>query len=183
MVHSKDQGTLSFQHYFVRDRCAPEVTGFNFSGIESASMSDGFAEVLDVDQNLDAVFVCPSNPFVSVDPILSLPGVLDALRARNIPVVVVSNIVGGEALKGPAAKMMTELGMPQTALGVARHYADRYGDLITGFVLDDLDFGLQADVESLGFKCIVTNTVMDSLQVKTALAKTVVEFASALARP
>jgi len=119
-VHCRDQRTLSFQHYFVRDRCQPEVTGFEFSGIDKARPSAGFSAALA--SPLSAVIICPSNPFVSVAPILEIPGVVAQLQAAKVPVVVVSNIVGGEAIKGPAAKMMSELGMPQTALGVAQHY-------------------------------------------------------------
>lgn len=166
-VKTSSGETLMFQHYFVRDRCEPEVTGFEFSGIDSAALSPGFAQAL---EKADAVVVCPSNPFVSVDPILGMSSVLDRIRARDIPVIVVSNIVGGQALKGPAAKMMTELGIPMTALGVAKHYVEKYGDLFDGFVLDQQDAGLQTEIESLGLSTIVTNTVMLTLQDKTELA-------------
>ncbi|MFT7221134.1 MAG: LPPG:FO 2-phospho-L-lactate transferase [Candidatus Azotimanducaceae bacterium] len=179
MVHTSHE-TLSFQHYFVRDRCEPTVTGFEFEGIESALPSKGFQQALD--ESPRAILICPSNPFVSVDPILTLPGVIDAIRAANVPVVVVSNIVGGQALKGPAAKMMSELNMPQTALGVARHYADKYGDLVTGFILDNKDSDLEADVAALGFATIVTNTVMVTLDDKIELAKSMLAFVSMLGK-
>ena len=177
-VHTRDEGTLSFQHYFVRDKCEPFVTGFEFDGMASAAPSPGFLEALH--GNLAGVIVCPSNPFVSVDPILKLPGVVDTLRSLDVPIVVVSNIVGGMAIKGPAAKMMTELGMPQTAVGVARHYVDKYGDLFTGFVLDETDENLASEVESLGLSTIVAPSVMVTLHDKTELAARVLEFASAL---
>ncbi len=178
VVHTRDSGSLAFQHYFVRDRCEPEVDGFEFSGITEASPSTGFLEALESD--LSAVLVCPSNPFVSVDPILGVPGVVDRIRDKRIPVVVVSNIVGGMAIKGPAAKMMTELGMPQTAVGVARHYVDRYGDLFTGFVLDETDADLEPEVQGLGLSTIVAPSVMVTLHDKTELAARVLDFASAL---
>ncbi len=177
-VHCRDRGTLSFQHYFVRDRCQPEVTGFEFEGIGKARPSEGFAAALA--GPLSAVIICPSNPFVSVAPILEIPGVVDQLRAARVPVVVISNIVGGEAIKGPAAKMMTELGMPQTALGVARHYVEQYGDLVKGFVLDTADAALEEEVAALGLATIVTKSVMLTLHDKTELAEQTLAFVSTL---
>lgn len=172
------EGQLSFQHYFVRDRCEPTVTGFEFEGIATANPSPGFKAALHAGPR--AILICPSNPFVSVDPILALPGVIDSIQQANIPVVVVSNIVGGQALKGPAAKMMNELNMPQTALGVARHYREKYGDLVTGFILDDMDKSLESEVMALGFSTIVTNTVMLTLHDKTELASRMLAFVSTL---
>ncbi len=177
-VHTRDEGTLSFQHYFVRDKCEPFVTGFEFDGMASATPSAGFLEALHGD--LAGVIVCPSNPFVSVDPILKLPGVVDTLRSLDVPIVVVSNIVGGMALKGPAAKMMDELGMPKTALGVAEHYRAGYGDLFRGFVLDTEDKHLEDDIKALGLSTIVTNTVMVTLHDRTELAKEVISFSEHL---
>lgn len=177
-VHCRDQRTLSFQHYFVRDRCQPEVTGFEFSGIDKARPSAGFSAALA--SPLSAVIICPSNPFVSVAPILEIPGVVAQLQAAKVPVVVVSNIVGGEAIKGPAAKMMSELGMPQTALGVAQHYVEQYGDLVKGFVLDTADAALEEEVNALGLATIVTKSVMLKLHDKIELAKQTLAFASTL---
>ncbi|MDA0978794.1 MAG: 2-phospho-L-lactate transferase [Proteobacteria bacterium] len=174
-VNLQSGGSLSFQHYFVRDRCEPVVSGFEFEGIDTAQPSAGFIAAVD---RADAVIVCPSNPFVSVAPVLSLPGIQDQLADR--PVVVVSNIVGGQALKGPAAKMMDELGMPTTALGVARHYRERYGELFDGFVLDRQDAAMEAEVQALGYSTIVTNTVMLTLQDKTELARQVLDFTARL---
>ena len=102
------------------------------------------------------------------------------LRAAGVPVVVISNIVGGVAFKGPAAKMMSELGMPQTALGVAQHYVERYGDLVKGFVLDTADAALEKEVNGLGLATIVTKSVMLTLQDKTELAKQTLAFAASL---
>ena len=175
-VHLKDGGSLSFQHYFVRDKCQPVVTGFEFSGIENSEPSPGFQKALDARPT--AIIVCPSNPFVSVAPILALPGVQGRIRELGVPVIAVSNIVGGMAIKGPAAKMMAELGMPQTALGVAEHYVEKYGGLITGFVLDERDADLEPAVRALGLSTIVTNTVMVTLRDRTGLAARLLEFAS-----
>lgn len=177
-VHCRDQRTLTFQHYFVRDRCQPEVTGFEFSGIDKARPSAGFSAALA--SPLSAVIICPSNPFVSVAPILEIPGVVAQLQAAKVPVIVVSNIVGGEAIKGPAAKMMSELGMPQTALGVAQHYVEQYGDLVKGFVLDTADAALEEEVNALGLATIVTKSVMLKLHDKIELAKQTLAFASTL---
>lgn len=173
IVKTPDGAELSFQHYFVRDRCAPEVSGFEFRGIEKARPAPAFRAVLE-DPDLAAIIICPSNPFVSVDPVLALPGVMDAIGASAAPVIAVSPIVAGLAIKGPAAKMMRELGMPQTALAVAEHYAGR----VDGFVLDDQDAGAAADVEALGMQVCVTNTVMKTEADKQALAADVLAFAA-----
>lgn len=173
-VNLQDGGSLAFQHYFVRDRCQPVVSGFEFSGIEQAVPAPGFLDALDAGP--EAVLVCPSNPFVSVDPILALPGVIEKMQGRQV--IVVSNIVGGQAIKGPAAKMMDELGMPRTAVGVARHYREKYGDLFTDFVLDESDAALEPEVAALGYSTIVTQTVMLSLHDKTKLARTVLDLST-----
>lgn len=169
------QGELAFQHYFVRERCAPKVTGFRFEGIKDARPSEGFAGLL-ADPELAVIVICPSNPFVSVDPILNLPRVRQALRDSSAVIVAVSPIVGGRAIKGPAAKMMQELNMTTTALSVARHY----GDLLHGFVVDNADSALDGDVTALGLQCLVTATVMRSLQDRIDLATAVVSFALSL---
>jgi LPPG:FO 2-phospho-L-lactate transferase len=168
------RGELAFQHYFVRERCEPEVTGFRFAGIESARPSAAFAAAL-ADPELGAIVICPSNPFVSVDPILALPGAEDAVRAASGAVIAVSPIVAGAALKGPAAKMMSELRLPVTALEVARHYARR--DLLDGFVLDGRDQELYHAVEALGLAVLVTDTVMTSVEDRERLAREVLAWA------
>lgn len=167
---------LGFQHYFVRDQCAPAVTGFEFTGIDEAAPAPGFVAALD-DDRLAAVIICPSNPFVSVDPVLYLPGVMDTIEATGVPVIAVSPIVGGQAIKGPAAKMMGELGMPQSALAVARHYVGR----VDGFVLDTADAGLEEAVSELGMATLVTNTVMVTLDDRVQLAEATLAFAATLA--
>ncbi len=172
-VHTVSGDSLAFQHYFVRDRCEPQVSGFEFAGIREALPSERFVEALSRPDA--AIIICPSNPFVSVDPILSLPGVTDRIREAGLSVTVVSNIVGGQAIKGPAAKMMRELGMPQTALGVAQHYVEKYGDMVSTFVLDEADAELEEAVRALGLTTIVTNSVMITLADKIDLATRILE--------
>ena len=172
------EGRLSFQHYFVRERCEPQVTGFEFEGVETARPSPGFQTALvdSADNGDGPIVICPSNPFVSVEPMLRLTGVREILRDSHRPVIAVSPIVGGEALKGPAAKMMSELGIEQSAASVASYY----GDLIDGFVIDTLDAELQASIEQIGTPTIVTNTVMVTLADRIQLAEDVLSFAATL---
>lgn len=162
------EGPLAFQHYFVRDRCRPTALGFEFAGAAKARLNPRipFAD-------LTAVVICPSNPFVSVDPILAVPGMTDALQAANVPVVAVTPIVGGKAIKGPTAKMMRELGVPATAEAVARHYAG----LATHFVIDRVDAACEAAVRGLGMRTAVAQTVMASLADRVALARDVLDLA------
>ncbi|MFT7243489.1 MAG: LPPG:FO 2-phospho-L-lactate transferase [Candidatus Azotimanducaceae bacterium] len=176
-VQLKSGETLAFQHYFVRDRCKPEVSGFDFAGIDAAKPSAGFVSALE-DEALSAVIICPSNPFVSVDPVLNITGIEASLKASSAPVIAVSPIIGGEAIKGPAAKMMTELGMPQTALAVAEHYVGR----IDGFVIDQADADLAEDIERLGMQCLVTKTLMLSLEDRIHLAEACIGFAAEIER-
>ncbi|MCH7744370.1 MAG: 2-phospho-L-lactate transferase [Proteobacteria bacterium] len=177
IIHTRSGEKLAFQHYFVRDRCKPEVIGFAFSGIEAAKPAPAFLSALR-DPCLAAIVVCPSNPFVSVDPVLKIPGVMDAIGSSEAAVIAVSPIVAGQAIKGPAAKMMAELGMPQTALAVAQHYVDQYPGQMQGFVLDEQDRPLRDEVEALGLSTIVTNTVMVTLQDRVDLARVVLNFSS-----
>jgi LPPG:FO 2-phospho-L-lactate transferase len=175
MVRSGDV-ELAFQHYFVRDRCEPPVSGFRFAGIESARVQRDFADALRPGLAA-AIVVCPSNPFVSVDPILSLPSLRGLLCAAQAPIVGVSPIVGGKALKGPAAKMMRELGMPASALAVARHYEG----LLHGLVIDVLDADQAQAIEALGMRVQISQTVMNSPEDKSKLAADVLRFARNLA--
>ncbi|MEZ5549458.1 MAG: 2-phospho-L-lactate transferase [Pseudomonadales bacterium] len=163
-------GPLAFQHYFVRDRCAPAVTGFEFQGLASAAANPQMISLLD---DLKGIIICPSNPFVSVDPLLSLPGVKDALRHCAAPVVAVSPIIAGSAIKGPTAKMMQELGFPATAAQVAAHY----GDLLDGFIVDNADADLVGHLE---VPTVATATLMVTLADRDALARTTLEFIAAL---
>lgn len=177
VVHS-DAGDLDFQHYFVREGCRPAVDGFHFAGIEKARATREFEAAITSDE-LSCVIVCPSNPFVSVDPILGLPGVESALVSGSAPIVAVSPIVGGEAIKGPAAKMMRELDLPVSSIEVARHYRRR--DLLDGFVLDSVDGDLTSEIEDLGLAVLVTDTVMNSIEDRVRLAEETLAFARSLA--
>ena len=168
-------GALAFQHYFVRDQCAPEVTGFEFRGAKTATPSPMALGAL-ADPALDAVVICPSNPFISIDPILAVPGLRGAIEDAAAPVIAVSPIVGGKAIKGPTAKMMMELGVTQSAASVARHY----GGLIDGFVLDSEDAASGDEIRALGLDVLTTNTVMQSLEDRVSLAADVLQFATKL---
>ena len=161
---------LAFQHYFVRERCEPAVTGFSFEGISAARPNRQTMRLLH-DSAFASVVICPSNPFVSVDPILQVPGLWLALRDNPAPVVLVSPIVAGLAIKGPAAKMMAELGVPVTALGVAQHYCSRYPGLLDYFVIDDSDATLADEIGKLGVEVAITSTIMKSREDKQRLAR------------
>ena len=165
-------GPLTFQHYFVRDRCAPQVTGVRFDGAPEAQPSPGFAAAL-ADWELGAVVICPSNPFVSIDPILAVGDVQARLGALEVPVIAVSPLVGGEAIKGPTAKMMDELGLPRTVEGIADHY----GDLIDGLVIDTADAASADGLRARGLKVHVCNTVMRTREDRIALAEACLRFA------
>ena len=164
------EGALAFQHYFVRDRCRPAVSGFEFTGVDEARLNPRVVEAL---ERVSAIIICPSNPFVSVDPLLRIPGARQALLDSAAPVVAVSPIVAGQAIKGPTAKMMRELNIPATAAQVAGHY----GDLLDGFVLDSRDAGLHG---SLNVPTVVAQTVMVTLQDRIDLARETLEFAHSL---
>jgi LPPG:FO 2-phospho-L-lactate transferase len=189
-----DEGELPFQDYFVRRQCHPRVTGFKFQGAEHALPALGVLEAL---QGADLIVICPSNPWVSIDPILAILGMkldpaakempwresgsLDSAGDKRSPIVAVSPIIGGEAVKGPAAKMYAELGVEPSALAVAEHYGSMRDDgLLSGFVLDDVD-KIQADaVRSLGIEVLATNTLMKTPEDRARLAKEVLLFAGNL---
>ncbi len=168
------QGRMAFQHYFVRERCAPRVTGFKFEGIDAARPAPALNEAMSAEPG--AIILAPSNPFVSVAPILTVPGMRALLRNCGAPIVAVSPIVGGRALKGPAAKMMDELGMPASALEIARHYAD----FIDGLVIDETDANLASAIEELGIRAHIAPTIMRSLDDRIDLARQSVDFATRL---
>ncbi len=176
IVHT-ETGTLAFQHYFVRERCAPVVTGFDFDGTGAAALTTQIQARLD-DPDLAGVVICPSNPFVSVDPILAIRGFADWLRDTTVPVVAVSPIVHGEAIKGPTAKMMQELSVPATADAVAEHYQD----LIDGFIVDQQDASLADRIVALNIQTIVAQTVMVTLADRIELARTAIDFLRRLRR-
>ena len=157
-------GKLAIQEYFVREQCEPAVIDFDFEGIEKSTPNPVVMSWLD---ECDGIIICPSNPYVSVDTILSVPKYRDAFQSK--PVIAVSPIVGGLAIKGPAAKMMTELGVPPTPIAVAKHY----GSLLSGFVLDQTDHEQAKDIP---IPSIVTQTIMLTLQDRIGLAEQCVRF-------
>jgi LPPG:FO 2-phospho-L-lactate transferase len=171
------QGELAFQDYFVRLRCAPRVQGFRFVGARSARVPEQLDSLI-ASTRVRAVVICPSNPYVSVAPILSVPAIRTWLVERRVPIVAVSPIVGGAAIKGPAAKMMHELGAAASAVGVARHY----GKLIDGWVIDRADAALRSGIEALGCAVVVTDTIMRNRTGSRRLARDVVAFARTLAK-
>jgi LPPG:FO 2-phospho-L-lactate transferase len=164
-----DQGELEFQEYFVHQRCEPRVRAVRFAGVESAQPTAPVLAALDA---AEAVIFCPSNPFLSLDPILSLPGLRERVRAKGA--VAVSPIIGGQAVKGPAAKMLAELGLRVSAVSVAEHYHD----LLTGFVLDSVDAALEPDIASDARRVLVTDTLMRTDADRARLARESLDFAA-----
>ncbi len=158
-----EEGDLAFQEYFVHRRCEPRVKGFRFEGAQLAKPASGAREAI---QSADAVIICPSNPWVSIDPILQVVKRVEKL------VIAVSPIIAGQTVKGPAAKMYRELGIEPSALAVAKHYCD----LVTGFVLDTLDLQLEENIRSLNMRTLVTNTLMKSHDNRKQLAMDVLDF-------
>jgi LPPG:FO 2-phospho-L-lactate transferase len=168
-------GTLEFQDYFVGRRQRDDVLGVTFAGIKRAR---AHSEALAAIRDAEAVVIAPSNPIVSVAPILETPGMREALDDTPAPIVAVSPIVGGRALKGPAAQMLATLGHEVSAVGVARLYAG----LIDGLVVDDVDRELVPAIELTGPRVLVTATVMGDEADRRRLAAQVLDFAAALAR-
>jgi len=169
MVDTLEYGELPFQEYFVHQRCEPIVKGFRFAGIESARPALGALETVEI---ADAIVICPSNPWVSIDPILAVLKLRSSVVHRPSSIIAVSPIIGGKTVKGPAAKMYAELGVPPSALAVAEHYRG----LLTGFVLDYKDTGLEADIQKSGIKTLATNTFMKSQNDRRRLAEDVLNF-------
>ncbi|MDA1258244.1 MAG: 2-phospho-L-lactate transferase CofD family protein, partial [Chloroflexi bacterium] len=170
-IVESDDGEMSFQEYFVRRRAEPEVRGLRFDGADSARLAPAFKAAL---RSADAIVFCPSNPFLSIDPILSLPGIRGLIAAAGAPRVVVSPIIGGRAVKGPAARIFETLAdKPPSALAVAEHYSG----LATHFVMDTVDEASRDAVEALGYTVLVTETLMTNDSDKIALASAVCDTA------
>ena len=172
-----DEGELPFQHYFVRRRCQPAVRGIRFAGADQARLNPAIAAQLE-DPALNGVIICPSNPYLSVDPLLAIPELAERLAAVSCPVVAVSPIVAGQALKGPTAKLMQELQVPATADAVAEHYRG----IANAFVLDDQDAALAPAVAALGLHPSVAQSVMVTLQDRVDLAQHVLDVIRELQR-
>jgi LPPG:FO 2-phospho-L-lactate transferase len=167
-------GILEFQEYFVRRGQRDEVLGVELRGVGEARPTDAVLEALAA---ADVVVFCPSNPIVSVGPILALPGMREALASSSAPKVAVSPIVGGRALKGPADRMLASLGHEVSAAGVAAIYEG----LVDGMVVDHVDVEERAGVEALGMQVLATDSVMRGAQDRARLAREVVEFGAGLA--
>jgi LPPG:FO 2-phospho-L-lactate transferase len=172
-VVQTDEGELPFQHYFVKRRCEPGVRGIRFTGANEAKPTQGFLDAV-ADPTLKAVIICPSNPYLSVDPILAVPGVSAALAAGSAPVVAVSPLIGGSAVKGPTAKIMRELGLAATTQAIAAHY---HG-LVDGLVIDEAD---AEDARRLDLPTLVTRTLMRTIEDRLALAAATLAFAESIA--
>ena len=160
---------MSFQEYFVKNRCDPRVISLRFDSPSECSPSPGFATALN---ESDLLVFCPSNPFLSVDPILAVPGVRKKIENFRGARVAVSPIVGGEAIKGPAGKILRELGHEVSCVGVAK----RYVDLCDVFIIDNVDADLASTIEKLGMRVVVTNTIMNNDQEKRTLAREILSL-------
>jgi len=168
IVDTVEYGELAFQDYFVRLHCEPKVKSFRFDGIEGARPAPGTLEAI---KAADAVVICPSNPWVSIQPILAVADIRSALEAKFV--IAVSPIIGGQTVKGPAAKMYREFGITPSALAVAEHYRG----LLKGFVMDQVDSEL---AEKINVQTLVTNTLMSSLTDRARLADDVLHFIRSL---
>ena len=158
-----DEGEMHFQEYFVGRLCKPRVIEIRLDAATTAEPAPGVREAIN---GSDAVLICPSNPFISIGPILAVPGIREELRNTKAKVIAISPIIGGRALKGPAADMLKDLGHQVSTLGVARIYSD----FLDCFVLDRVDIALEQDIQRLGIRPIVSDTVMTNIESKVRLA-------------
>jgi LPPG:FO 2-phospho-L-lactate transferase len=161
-----DVDTLPFQNYFVEHRCVPVVRSIVFEGAASARPAP---DVIEAIAAADVILIAPSNPWLSIDPILSVPGISVALHAASAPVVAVSPIIGGQAVKGPTAKLMTELGLPVSNASIAAHY----GDMLDGLLIHEGD-----DVPCIA--TAQTDTLMQSLDDRARVARAALDLAETL---
>ena len=168
---STSEGDLPFQRYFVERRCVPEVQAIRFEGAEHAAAAAGVIEAI-TDPETTAIVIAPSNPWLSVDPILAVPGIREALAKAPAPVVAVSPIVGGDAVKGPTAKLMREMGLAITNQSIAAHYAD----VIDGLLIDERD-----DAAGLSIAYDVTDTLMKTLEDRERVARAALALAERIA--
>ncbi len=164
-----DQGELHLQEYLVRERCRPILKELRYSNIEQAEPAPGVADAI---LKAEAVLLCPSNPFISIGPILAVPGIRELLVQTQAPVVAVTPIVNQRALKGPTAKMLSELGYAVSPTAIAGIYKD----FLDVFVLDESDQELQEEIEALNLRVVTSPTVMNSTREKTDLARRLLEI-------
>lgn len=167
MVKTREYGWLGFQDYFVRHACQPTVQEFAFEGIEQALPAAGVLEAL---ESSDLIVIAPSNPWVSIQPILSVRGVASLIQSKKA--IAVSPIIQGQTIKGPAAKMYRELGIEPSPLAVAQHY----DSLLWGLVIDEFDRGFESTIKSSGIMVLSTNTIMHNEQDRHILAKKILAF-------
>jgi LPPG:FO 2-phospho-L-lactate transferase len=167
LVNTVEMGELAFQEYFVHQHCEPVVKGFHFAGIDQAKPAPGVLEAI---LQSDAVIFCPSNPWVSIDPILKLDGIRSALAKKKV--VAVSPIIAGQTVKGPAAKMFAEMGISPSSFAVANHYKG----FISDFVLDVKDAEWANEIQAIGIRPLVVNTLMKSGTDRLQLAQDVLNF-------
>lgn len=163
-----EHGEISFQEYFVGHQHSVPVTEVRFDGAEATTPAPGVVEAI---ESADHIVIAPSNPAVSIDPVLAVPGIRKILQRRRADVVVVSPIVGGKALKGPADRLLVELGREASVIGVAEWYADVVGTI----VIDNVDAEYGPAIEALGLRAVVTNTIMSSPDITRALAQTTID--------
>jgi LPPG:FO 2-phospho-L-lactate transferase len=167
------EGDMAFQDYFVRHRCAPAVTELRFQGAEAARMAPSLIQILR-SPSLRAIVIAPSNPYLSIDPILCVPGLRHALRASAVPIVAISPIIGDNAVKGPTAKIMKELGVVPSVLSVVEHYRG----LLDGLILDERDAHL---AQRLPVSSRVCNTLMLTLEDRERVARSVLDLIATIA--
>lgn len=170
MIES-DAGRLHFQEYLIERRAEPIVASIAFDGIERARPAPGALEAL---ERASTIVICPSNPLISIGPILAVPGMREALQKRRKDVVAVCPIVGGKSLKGPSDKMLAQLGFDVSACGVARMYQD----FCATFVIDPVDSAYSSSIESLGMEVVIHQTVMRTLEDKERLARSILQRAA-----
>ncbi len=167
VVRTVEYGDLAFQEYFVKHACIPTVTGFLFQGSQNAQAAPGVLESL---EQADLIVICPSNPWVSIEPILSVGGIREAVKQKGA--LAVSPIIAGKTVKGPAAKMFIEAGWDASAVSVARYYQG----LLWGFIYDSQDHGIKDEIEGCGIISLELDTIMRSVSDRTRLAKQIIDF-------
>jgi LPPG:FO 2-phospho-L-lactate transferase len=168
-VRVSDNSLIHFEEFFVRLGCNEEIKEVQYVGAEKAVPAIG---VLDALNDADLIVICPSNPIASIGPILSVRQIASALRNAKCPVIGISPLIGGEAIKGPTVEFMNALGVEASAVGVAKHYRE----YLSHFILDSIDRDLESEIRKLGLKTIVTNTIMKTLEDKKELARTVLSI-------